>query len=288
MSFIEVPFNFIHNQIILQPEIPDLGQVHMLLDTGTDPSALDLAFAQAKGRRLSPLAETGTGAGTQAVTLFATDPLEIRLGNLVATNVTALGVDLAKVANRLGQPLHGVLGYSFLAKRVVQIDYPQRVLRFYPDAATYQAAHPSPRPHAGIPMLLWDNFPLIEQVYVNHTPIRATLDTGSSGALTLFPAAIHHLGLTQTVPANPTSNAIGYGGREEQHKGRVDSVAFANVDFGPTEVTFVSSGNRAQTPLTERGGNIGNGLLKNCVLTLDYQNQFIFLDPPHAERAHPS
>lgn len=280
MSSVQVPFTFEHNQIILRPEIPGLGPVSMLLDTGTDPSVIDLTYASESGLPLLSMSETGEGAGSQAVTVFSTSDLEIRLGDLVASGVTTLAVDLSRIAERLGQPLHGILGYSFLANRIVQIDYPGRMLRFFPDAAAFRALQTDRARHPALPMVLWDNFPLVEHVYVNRKAIRATLDTGSSATLTLFPQAIHYLGLTQEAQAGRAVDTTGYGGQENNRKAMVSSLSLAGLDFGPTEVTLVLSGNRAETPLTARGGNIGNGLLKSCLLTLDYQNQLVYLGAP--------
>ena len=35
------------------------------------------------------------------------------------------------MSERFGKPIHGVLGHSLLSGRIVQIDYPNRILRFY-------------------------------------------------------------------------------------------------------------------------------------------------------------
>ena len=42
---VEVPFEFAHNQIVIQVKIAGKGPYAMLLDTNTDPSAIDVATA---------------------------------------------------------------------------------------------------------------------------------------------------------------------------------------------------------------------------------------------------
>src|SRR3977135_256741 len=49
---VEVPFEFVANQIIVQVKIAGKGPYSMLLDTDTDPSAIDLATARELGLRL--------------------------------------------------------------------------------------------------------------------------------------------------------------------------------------------------------------------------------------------
>jgi len=43
--FIEVPFEFYRNEIIVQVKVDGKGPFNMMLDTGTDPTAVDLAIA---------------------------------------------------------------------------------------------------------------------------------------------------------------------------------------------------------------------------------------------------
>src|SRR5437588_12849454 len=45
----EVPFEFIHNEIVVQVKIAGKGPYSMLIDTDTDPSAIDSATAREVG-----------------------------------------------------------------------------------------------------------------------------------------------------------------------------------------------------------------------------------------------
>ncbi|HYT48876.1 MAG TPA: aspartyl protease family protein, partial [Pyrinomonadaceae bacterium] len=46
---VEVPFEFLHNQIVVQVKVNGKGPYNMLFDTDTDPSAIDLAVARELG-----------------------------------------------------------------------------------------------------------------------------------------------------------------------------------------------------------------------------------------------
>src|SRR5437660_5281130 len=63
---IEVPFEFVGNQIVVQVKIAGKGPYSMLLDTDTDPSAIDLATAHELGLRLDSRSLTASGGGTEA------------------------------------------------------------------------------------------------------------------------------------------------------------------------------------------------------------------------------
>ena len=52
---VEVPFDFYRNEIIVQVTVNGKGPFSMMLDTGTDPSVVDLARARETGLKLDPV-----------------------------------------------------------------------------------------------------------------------------------------------------------------------------------------------------------------------------------------
>ena len=128
---VEIPFEFFRNEIILSVNVNGKGPFNMMLDTGTDPSVIDLGTARNLGLKLEPLGKPGAGGGTDVnLTYYTRLPL-VEIGGVTVKNLETLTVDLSKMSERLGKPLHGVLGHSLLNGRIVQIDYANRVLRFY-------------------------------------------------------------------------------------------------------------------------------------------------------------
>ena len=61
---IEIPFEFSHNQIIISVKVDGKGPFSMLLDTGTDPSAIDITAAREIGLKLGSTAHQSSGGGT--------------------------------------------------------------------------------------------------------------------------------------------------------------------------------------------------------------------------------
>ncbi|HEX3227837.1 MAG TPA: retropepsin-like aspartic protease, partial [Pyrinomonadaceae bacterium] len=118
---VEVPFAFEHNQIILQVKIVGKGPFNMLLDTNTDPSAIDAATARELGLLVGAKGATATGGGTEKNTVYPAQLPIVELGAITAKDIAAATIDLTRLGERIGKPIHGVLGYSFLKDRIVQI-----------------------------------------------------------------------------------------------------------------------------------------------------------------------
>jgi len=145
---VNLPFVFEHNEILVQVRIGKHGSVTMMLDTDSDPSSINLSFAQSKGFKLREIHGQITGGGSERPKVYLTRLEGVELGSLRARDLQAVAIDLSKIQNRLGTEVQGVLGHDFLAGRVLQIDYPAKVLRFFrsssalPSAKNVQALFP--------------------------------------------------------------------------------------------------------------------------------------------------
>lgn len=170
----EAPFAFDRTSIIIQVKLNGKGSYNMVLDTGSDVAAIDLATAKELGLKLKSTEAQATGGGSDKPQIFLTQIQQVDIGNLAAKNVYAVAIDLSKQSQILGKPLHGVLGYySFLKNHVVQFDYPKRMIRFYsssPYSKTEQTSNNERR--VKLTFRLGDNSPIIDEVYVNGKKIK--------------------------------------------------------------------------------------------------------------------
>src|SRR3954468_570776 len=92
----EIPFEFVHNQIVVQVKIGDKGPFAMLVDTNTDPSAIDAATARDLGLAVGSKGGVATGGGTEANMVSPARLPSVDLGDLVARDVLAATISLAK------------------------------------------------------------------------------------------------------------------------------------------------------------------------------------------------
>ena len=64
---VEVPFEFFRNEIIVQVKVNGVGPFNMMLDTGTNPSAIDLATAKDLGLKLSSVGGPVSGGAQTGI-----------------------------------------------------------------------------------------------------------------------------------------------------------------------------------------------------------------------------
>jgi predicted aspartyl protease len=277
-QIIEIPFEFHKNEIILQVRVNGKGSFNMMLDTGTDPSAVDLTTAKELGLKLHPLGKEITGGGTDSNLGYYTQLPLVEVGGFSVKNVDALAVDLSRVSERLGKPLHGVLGHSVLNGRIVQIDYPNRVVRFYARSPFSNATNQVNTSKRTVMAFRYDDNVLIDDVSVNGKKMVGNLDTGSSGRFNLTPAAVSYLGLEEEVSRAPVSSDVGYKGVSENRQGRVRNVTVGGISIDEPPVIFFGKGTgRDKKPW---GINIGNVFLQDFVVTIDYRKKLIALERP--------
>ena len=274
---VEVPFEFVNNQIVLQVKIGGKGPFNVLLDTDTDPSAIDTVTARELGLQVGSRGAPASGGGTETNTVFPTKLPTVEVGSLTARDVIAATVDLTKVANRIGKPIHGVLGYSFLKDRIVQIDYPNSKLRFYAESPHPRIlSAPNTVNTIAFPFRREDGVVMIDSVFINGEKMKATLDTGSSGTFILTPAAVEILGLEEQARDGQTEKSVGYNGEYERKVGILKSVRLGRlaIDSAPATFWLPGTGHDKKTFQV----NIGNGFFQDFVMTFDFRNKIVVFE----------
>jgi predicted aspartyl protease len=253
------------------------GPFSMMLDTGTDPSVIELTTARELGLKLIPLGSPPVGGGNAPRQVYGAYLPLVEVGGITARNLEAVAIDLSKISERIGKPIQGVLGHSLLNGRIVQIDYPNRVVRFYSQSLAKMPKQPNTPQHTVLPFRYVDNV-LIDDVFVNGKKLVANLDTGSNGKFDLTPAAVVYLGMEEEVDRAPASSDVGYNGVAENKKGELSNVTIGGISVTGAPVVFFAKGTgRDKKPW---GINIGNVFLKDFVVTIDYRRKLITFEKP--------
>ena len=277
----EVPFAFDRTSVIIQVKLNGKGSYNMVLDTGSDISTIDLATAKELGLSLKSTGQQATGGGSEKQQSFLTQIPQVEIGSLASKNIYAVAVDLSKSSQVLGKPLHGVLGYGVLKNRVVQFDYPKRVIRFY-SSAPYPKADRNfnNERRASLPFQLGDSSPIIDDVYVNGQKIKAVIDTGGGGTyFALMPEAITSLGLEQEMAqAEPDNRGVGVNGVITSRKGKIKMLKVGTINVDSPTVIFYPKGTGKDN--RKFGGAIGNVFLQDFIVTFDYSNKTIVFEKP--------
>src|SRR5689334_2498002 len=271
---VEVPFEFVHNQIVVQVKIGGKGPFNMLVDTNTDPSAIDEKIARELGLAIGSSGAPASGSGTEANTTYPTMFPTIELGSITAKQVSAATIDMSKISARIERPIAGVLGFSFLKDRIIQIDYGNLKLRFFA-VSPYPRIQMAPNTVNTIAM----NFRreegdvIIDSVFVNNEKMRATLDTGSSGSFSLTPEAVALLGLEDEAAEGKTESSVGYNGQYERKNGILKSVRMGRYAAESVQASFFP-------PKTGHDNrpwqvNIGNAFFQDFVMTFDFKDKLV-------------
>lgn len=188
-----VPFDFSKSEIGLDVTIK--GQaLHMILDTGVDPSVIDMARAGSLGlavdRGISGEA-SGTGDG-KGMTVFAATIDGLAIKGRGFAPFDALATDMSGLSKHYGKQLDGILGYSFLKDKIVLVDYPHRTVTFVARPADAVPAIRRCTKHWSIALTAFgeDTIPIITEFRFGKTAAPISLDTGSSGGIALYNDAL--------------------------------------------------------------------------------------------------
>jgi Aspartyl protease len=183
-----VPFDFSRHAVGMTIIVKG-KPLYVLLDTGVNPSVIDLKRAKALGLELNfKAAGEGNGEGGTTAAIPSTIPSP-QIGGRSFAPIDALATDMSGIAATYGRSVDGVLGYSFLARNAVLIDYPQRRLTIAPAGVDLA---PQCRTTHAIPFASndGDQFPVMRAFRFGGIEAPVTLDTGSNRTLGLYQAAL--------------------------------------------------------------------------------------------------
>jgi hypothetical protein len=202
-----VPFDFSRSSIGV--DVTVRGEpLYVLLDTGVDPSLIDLERAKALGLAID-LQNGGEPSGFgdgKGATIFPSAIEGLAIAGHAFAPVEALASDMSALSAHYGRKLDGVLGYSFLKDKIVLIDYPQRTLSVLAHVRDVSPGVRGCRTQWRTPLRTSEGYPVIRGFRFGRATGRLTLDTGSNGGITLYQSA---LGLD--VKTYTFNAAVGFG-----------------------------------------------------------------------------
>jgi Aspartyl protease len=250
----EVPFELIQNQIVFQVKVGGKGPFNMVLDTSADLSAVDSATAKELG-----------AAGRLS---------QLELGGLTVKDLPVGSVDLSKITALTGKPIQGVLGYSFLKDRIIQIDYPASKIRFFsesPYPGILDAANTVNR--SGV-AFRYDEGVLIDSVFINNLKVRAILDTGSIDMFALTPEGAAMLGLEAEGRQNKGDSANSETEKESMVLLKSVRLGRLSIDSAVAMLWPPGSGHDKKKFQV----SIGNDFFKDFIMTFDFRGKIVVFE----------
>ena len=261
-----VPFELIENLIYLQVDIGNDRRT-WVLDSGASMSVIDHDYAKS----LQLTAEgsiKGYGFGQLFELSFVKIP-EYRVGP-VHFDGQKLFVSKGLAANSYEPAMVGILGYDFLSRFVVELDYDQRQVTFHdPESFHYQGtARPIDAP------LKYRTFTLPVTVDGRHHS-RWTIDLGSYHSSIHYPFA-EQQGLLEKPGVDIVSQGMSSLSRERNIL--FDCLEVGDFRLDRPMIAIPLEKGVGATALGEVGGNLGNSTLSHFRLFLDYPKQQVILE----------
>ena len=267
-----VPFDFSRMTLGINVAIKGTP-LFVMVDTGVDPSIIDLARADALGLEVDRgNSGEGNGVGSgKGQTVFPASIAGLTIGSRSFGKFNTLASDMSAFSQSYGRPIDGVLGYSFLSDKIVLIDYPRRSLGILDQAAEARPLTRRCKLRWKIPLKTSDGFPIIPNFRFGGASGAITLDTGSNSGIGLFPNALNLPGLRANMVEN---GAVTHSGFQGNTTSKTYTIG-ARVGFGPFSLPAgqVATLHTTQWSTADHVANVGNRLFAAMKLKmlLDYR-----------------
>ncbi|MBW8734215.1 MAG: retropepsin-like domain-containing protein [Asticcacaulis sp.] len=260
---VALPAIFREGLVYVQVSVNGAAPVWMDLDNGTSPSAIDLDYAKSLGLKLKAGAGSATGIGSEHVEFFNTSA-DVAAGS-ASRHIDFSASRLKGMVGPDGKPLAGVLGYSFLAGRILVIDYPNQKV-FFASASTPCTCD--------LPMGFDTNIPTVRATIGGHA-VTALIDSGGMYELFATPAAVKLAGLQAEVDKARPVTGYGYAGAQSVKIGRAPDVVVGSIRRADPETVYSTFGT---SPLKAEAA-LGARFLKDYRVTLNYRARTVRLEP---------
>lgn len=275
-SYEKIRFKLINNLIVVPAKINGV-ELTFILDTGvskpilfnfSDQDSVDI-------KNVSEITIKGLGGGEPVKALSSRGNL-FELKSFKNTN-QQIYVVLDKGLNfspKLGIPVHGILGYDFFRKYIVEINYANTFLKIH-KVSSYKRSNN--KKIETLPLSIERKKAFMQATALlknNSVPVKLLIDTGSSDAVWLFENKMKGI----AVPHKNYGDFLGKGlsGDIYGRRTKIDHLKLGSYIIEDTKTAFPDSTSvRYLAKKGERNGTIGGEVLKRFNWVIDYSNRQI-------------
>lgn len=264
------PFETNGHHIYLSVTFGDQGPYRFVLDSGCSQSFIDEKLAEK--------------LGLQQKGVFPDYQDHPRLRKLVLGDYAVMGnhitgglfqaLPLDDVSKDAGKEIDGLLGYDFIQRFVVEIDYAKQTIRLS-DPKDYQ---PDPSAKA-LPISLSMGTPSIQTVlqgdHGDPITVWLTVDIGDASAVTLNDAFARTYQISRLSARMTPLTAWTLSGTDTETEGRMTSLSIDSFTIAGPIIDYASKFMCGREPR----GALGSETWKKFKLTLDYPDRKIYLTP---------
>lgn len=265
------PFKLINNHIFAEVKVNGKGPYQFIFDTGgvnlvTPPLGKELGLA-AEGHM------QGNGAGSGHMDVQLTKVSSLQLGDATVKDQVFAQIPLDSMGNIEGVPLPGMVGFETFRRFVTRIDYgAHEITLIRPEAFDPKTAG------AAVP-IKFDGNTIEAPATYDGVPGTFTIDTGNRGSLILnTPFVAAHAQFAKYTNAPVSVTGWGIGGPTSSHVIRGHDLVIGGLPVD-APVVLLSTDTKGASADPSQSGNIGGGVLKRFVVTLDYAHDTMYLKP---------
>jgi hypothetical protein len=249
--------------------------LHVILDTGANDDILNARVVAELHLQVSdpPRVEQPGGA----VEMGKIEPTGILLGTHLVDSIQFVSVPLDGMQPFLGRSFDGILGYGFLSRFVVDLDYDKREASFF-DPATYVA----PRNATVVPITFRGTSPLVSVKLARPDGSLVTtwleLDTGSFEGLGLDGAWAKRAGLLSGREPTRPIFGLAIGGETKGFRFRIPSARIGPYSIARPVASATTSDN-AGSGFSDVAGVLGGEILNRFRVIISYADSSVLLIP---------
>jgi hypothetical protein len=276
-----IPFNFENDHIMVRCRVNGSEPIWFLLDTGAEATIINIGRMKEFGLR--PFGATSVTGGGNAAPFSFTRVASLRVGDAELTGQRDGVMDLSGLERIYGMPMGGLLGYDFLSRFVVEVDYTAKTIALY-DPVTRAYAGPG----ASVPFILEAGHPhVLSRISVpGAPPIDAdmVLDCGAADTINLTSPFVKAHRLLELARSKPAGAPNTLAGSEKEFfaqtsvRGRISAITLGGftVSDVPINLMVGTTGGYASESFS---GTIGEGVLRRFKTIYDYSRRVMILEP---------
>jgi predicted aspartyl protease len=246
-----------------------------LLDTGAGVpvTLIDKDVARSAGLRTIAIKKAGAIGGN--IDLALTAPAALTIGEISLKSIVFAELPLKTQEAAEGHAIDGILGYDFLRRFIVDLDYPRQLMTL----STWRV----PSGVTTVRMAIEGKVPHIDSVVINRgqkASARVILDTGEDAGL-LVNRAFYDTHKS-FLPLSAPKIGRGLGGASKNASSEADALEIGGVSIRsiPVTVNLDTVGNLKSE---SDAGLIGGAVLDRLHIIFDYGNGFFSISPIRAD-----
>jgi hypothetical protein len=271
-----IPFDYAVRHVWVKASVNGGPLEDFLLDTGASITVLDSTYAARRGLKVQGRIQVPGAGQTGGASFSEVDSIVVG-GAAGGVHLGAHKVGVLALNEFLEpffwRPCAGVLGYDFISRFVMTVDFDQlRLVLDAPDGFEYQGRGQA------IPLEMAGNIPVVEAVLDDSLRGRFRLDVGSGSTTDLHRPFVMRHHLMERPGGRLTVMGGGFGGTFSSDLVRLHTMAIGPFSWDQPLVSL-SHATAGGLASEDYAGNIGNQVLERFVVTFDYERRRVYLEP---------